>query len=701
MPYDKPHSPIKFLLFSLLILSLTLGVGAQETTETSAPAEGYEAIPVEVANHAEDWPLANQDYSNTRAATTSNINSDTVDELEVAWSFPIPGRALYGAAASAPVISAGVVYFQDLESNVFAIDLLSGEVLWEQMYENVVVGPNGPGIGYEKVYVISSVNSFAALDIETGSEVWSVSTGERAAGAFQPYAYGGFVYYGTRAGDIQNSESRGYAGGASGYIMALNPDTGETVWEFQTVEEGFWGNPEVNSGGGVWFPPAIDTQTQLTFWGTGNPAPFPGTFDYPNASSREEENLYTNSLLALQYDSGELFWYNHVNPNDLFDLDFQLSPMLATITLEGQQREVVIGSGKLGEVVTVDRETGETIWRTEVGIHQNDNLTEIPAGETVTVYPGTLGGVETPMAYADGVVFVPVLNLPTEHSPTGFDAETGTEALENLSTPAGQGTSEVVALDAATGQILWSHEFDNDMYGGATVVGDLVFVATFNGMIYALNRASGEIEWSYQASGGINAWPAVADNTIVWPIGAGESPELLALRLPFDEEADEPVGEAATSEITPDATEPEATAEMTAETTAESTQEMTPETTEPAPTATPSAEDGEASAPEPQNVGDPQQGQQLFNNLEGEQACSECHVVRGGGGGIGPSLADLPAEAGNRVEGLSAEEYTRQSILHPNEYILEGYADGVMPTTYSEILSEQQVNDLVAYLLSL
>jgi outer membrane protein assembly factor BamB len=141
--------------------------------------------------------------------------------------------------------------------------------------------------------------------------------------------------------------------------------------------------------------------------------------------------------------------------------------------------------------------------------------------------------VETPMAYADGVVYAPVLNLPTVHSPTGDGAYTGNQALNfaNEQTQFGEGTSELVALDAATGEILWTHPFEMDNYGGATVVNDLVFTATFDGMIYALDRATGEEVWSYQAPGGINAWPAVVGDTIIWAAGFGDTPTLIALRL--------------------------------------------------------------------------------------------------------------------------------------------------------------------------
>lgn len=502
------------------------------------PTQGQDGadIPPEIADNSQEWPLAHQNYGNHRAAVNSPINSSNVNTLGEAWSFAIPGRASFGAAASAPVIADATVYLQDLESNVFALNLDDGSMIWEQMYNNPVIGPNGPAIGYGRVYVASGVTGFAALDMASGEEVWQVdTTEERPTGAIQGYVFDNKVFLTTQAGVAgeEGSGVRGYEGGRSGHIYALNPENGETIWEFQTVEDDFWGNEELNSGGGVWFSPAIDTEDGLTFWGTGNPAPFPGTVDFPNASSREEPNLYANSLIALNADSGELAWYNYVNPDDLFDLDVQVSPMLATVTVDGEARELLIGSGKLGDIIAVDSSTGETVWRTPVGIHQNDDVTEIPEGITIEVYPGVLGGVETPMAYADGTIYAPVLNLPSPYDATGFGATNGSEALANVNdrTNIGSGTSELVAVDADTGIILWSTSFEAENYGGATVVNDLVFTATADGVIHALLRETGEEVWSYQLPGGVNAWPAVSGDTIVWPAGLGEDAALVALRL--------------------------------------------------------------------------------------------------------------------------------------------------------------------------
>lgn len=504
----------------------------------SAQSDNLPVIPPEVEQAADEWPLANRDYANTRAVLDAGISSENVAALDVAWAFDIPGIGAWGAAATTPLIAGGVVYFQDLQSNVFALDFETGDMIWGKLYNRAVLGPNGPGIGYGRVFISSDIDNFAALDITTGEELWTKNTEGRPTGAIQPYVYGGHVYITTQAGVAGEGEQNyaGYMGGTSGHIYALDPDNGETVWEFQTVEEGFWGNPELNSGGGVWYPPGIDVEAGVTFWGVGNPAPFPGTVDYPNATSRPGPNLYTNAMLALDAESGEMLWYNQVKPHDLFDLDFHISPILTTVEIDGAERQLAIGSGKLGRVVAIDRDTGETVWDTEVGVHQNDNLQEIPEDEATIVYPGQLGGVENPMSLADNVIYAVAVNLGTPFTATGWEAEAGPDSVPRSEGRMDQreGTSDVVALDVVTGEIIWETQLKTVSFAGTTVVNDLVFVATLDGIIYALDRESGDIIWEYAAPGGINGLPAVTGDTIIFPVGIGSNPVLLALRVQGD-----------------------------------------------------------------------------------------------------------------------------------------------------------------------
>jgi outer membrane protein assembly factor BamB len=308
-----------------------------------------------------------------------------------------------------------------------------------------------------------------------------------------------------------------YTGGDRGVLHALDAETGEVVWSFDTVDsDDVWGNPDVNSGGGAWYTPAVDVEAGIVYWGIANPAPFAGTPEHPNGSSRPGPNLYTNSVVALDVATGEMLWHHQVFPHDLFDRD-HVHTLLADVGGE----TAVISAGKGGVVLRHDPQTGDELWRTEVGIHRNDDLTELD-GPT-DVWPGTYGGVLTPPSTADGVIYVATLNAPTEMHP---------DKTSSIGSELGTAPGEVVAVDAADGRVLWATEVDGDPLGGATVVGDLVLTATYQGQIYALAREDGRIVRRIEAPGGINGWPAIAEDRILWPVGMASPPSLVAYGLP-------------------------------------------------------------------------------------------------------------------------------------------------------------------------
>jgi outer membrane protein assembly factor BamB/plastocyanin len=501
------------LLLSILILIAIVLPALAESSGTSV------GIPPEVTQYSKDWPLPNKDYSNTRATNDSGINSGNINDLGVAWTFKIPGTGRSGGGASNPIILGDTVYFQDLKGNVFALDLQTGNTKWSNLFNSSAVeGPNGPVVGWGKVFIAKDIENMTALNSSNGEELWSIrlSNVSTTGVDIQPTIYDGMVYTSTvpGTGDVF------YAPGGIGVLYALDQNTGEVLWNFSTVyPNDLWGHPEVNSGGGAWYNPAIDVETGITFWGIGNPAPWPGTFNWPNGTSRPGPNLYTNSILAIDHMNGSMLWYNQVYPHDLFDLDFQIPPILASANVSGKQQNIVMGAGKMGRVYAFNRSTGSILWVTVVGKHENDQLGVLPNGTTTEVYPSSLGGVETPMAYADGVVYVANNDLASYYTPTG-------RAGSNLST----GKGGITAIQAETGQILWSKKFDTLNVGAATVINDLVFTATYKGNIYAFKKDTGERVWKYTAPAGINGWPAIAGDIIIWPAGVGNA-TLIAFKL--------------------------------------------------------------------------------------------------------------------------------------------------------------------------
>ena len=489
-------------------------------------------IPPELTDFANDWPAPQQNLAAHRRATDSPINAENVSEMGVAWTAPVEAAGAFGGMTAQPIIVDDTVYVQDMESNIFAYDRASGELRWERQYGIPSAGPNGVAIGYGMIYGgLGDTGEAVALDAGTGEQVWRTDlTNNPGMGVdMAPIVYNNTVYISTVPG---NSDSF-YEGGQSGTLYALDAQTGAILWPFNTTTDNLWGNPAINSGGGLWYPPSVNEDGHL-FFGVGNPGPWPGLVafgtPFPNGSSRPGPNDYTNSVVSLDAQTGSLRWYYNAQPHDLFDLDFQNTPVLATVELGGIERELVIGSGKAGTVLAADASTGAILWETEVGMHQNDDLQEIPEGETIRVYPGTLGGVETAIAFGDDTVFVPIVNRWNEYT-----------SLEQAGEqPITEATGELIALNATDGSVKWQVDLPQMALGAATVVNDLVFTATLDGMVRAFDVESGDEVWTYQANAGINAQLAVAGDLLIVPaagplLGGPEGietrPEVVALKL--------------------------------------------------------------------------------------------------------------------------------------------------------------------------
>jgi outer membrane protein assembly factor BamB len=466
-------------------------------------------VPPEFATET-NWPIEGGDLKATRLAAGSSISSETVSTLGVAWSFPIAAAGSFGALVANPVIVDGVVFTQTGVSDVFANDLATGEVKWQKIYNEQVPtgGPNGVAAAYGNIYyAVGGAAQVVAVNAETGEDVWSVFiTGPRKEGIdMAPAVYDGVVYISTIPGNVEAF----YQGGQRGVIHGLDANTGQVLWYFDTTVDNLWGNSMVNSGGGIWHPPSFD-EDGFSYYGIGNASPYPGTAEFPNASSRPGDNDYANNILKIDPSTAGLVWAHNVNPSDVYDLDNQLTPVLTSWTSDtGYETKLAITSGKHGFVVAVDPTVGEEIWRTPVGKHQNElQDSGVPEGETLEVYPGTLGGVETPFAVADGRVILPVLNLATVYS--------GSQ-IESVDITAGSG--EIVALDVTNGSVLWATEIPTGLYGGATVANDVVFTGGLDGVLRGYNTADGSQIFSYQTTAGINTSFAISGDYLIVPAG--------------------------------------------------------------------------------------------------------------------------------------------------------------------------------------
>jgi outer membrane protein assembly factor BamB len=478
------------------------------------------------------WPMANHDYDNSRAAVAANIFADNVHTLGIAWSFDIPQIEPLFAPAGSPLVLDGVVYYQDLQSSVHALDLFSGELVWQQEYNQPVYGPAGPAIGYGKVFVQVS-SSLRALDLFTGEELW-ITELNGMGGSHQPYVFDGKVFTSTRQLD---PELDGNEPAQSGWFYAINQESGEIIWQQPAVEGNIWGDTEINTRGGSWFSPAIDPQRGTSYWGTGKLVQMPGDDGLQPLVGPKNGNLYAHSVISLSLDTGDLTWATRLNPAPRYGHGLEMPPLLIRLEREEEEAlEIVVGAGRAGRIMALERRSGEMIWQIQVGRQQNIYLEALPADRTIQIFPGLYGGIVSPMAFADGTIYAAVNEFPVEYFQEIEQAEE--EDLPQIpplsppptETPLG-GRSQLVAIDAATGAILWTVDLSSMNFGGITIVNDLLFTTTFDGALYAYIRQSGENIWAAQAPEGLLSLAAVSGDSVVLAALGGEQPFLFGLRL--------------------------------------------------------------------------------------------------------------------------------------------------------------------------
>ena len=499
------------LYLAVPLAAALAAVGLATARAASSPSAG--ALPPDAAAFSQQWPAFNLDLANTRATTASLIDSTNVATLKPKWRFKLTGEGAFGSFASTPIALGETVFLQDLDSNVYALNRSTGALEWKHLFKSSSVGPNGVAYGYDKLFGATETSAFA-LDPTDGHVLWTRKLTRNAKEGIDmaPTVFNDTVLVSTIPGNAKSF----YAGNGDGIVYALDAQTGKTKWSFNTISDGarLWGNAKVNSGGGLWYPPAVDASGRV-FLAVANPAPYPGTSRYPNGSSRPGPDLYTDSLVALDGSTGKLLWYRQVISHDVRDYDLEDSPVIGTIPVNGTPTEVVFAAGKMGRVYAFTAADGKQLWQRPVGTHVNDTGL-LPAKRSTLVLPGTLGGVETPMAYDGTSLYVPVVNLGFTFTPSS-------------SKPAGKagfagGTGELVALNPSNGSVQWQRKFPSAVYGAATVSNDVVFTSTLSGKVYALSTRDGSTLWSAQAPSGVNGFAAIDGDNLLVGAGAPGSP---------------------------------------------------------------------------------------------------------------------------------------------------------------------------------
>jgi outer membrane protein assembly factor BamB/predicted lipoprotein with Yx(FWY)xxD motif len=487
------------LLVTAVALAACGGKSSTTTTHKTPPAASPSALSTA-------WSLPGADLNNTRHVG-GPINASNVSTLGVAWTDPIKATAAFGVYASTPVVSGGVMYTQDLQSNVQAINLQSGKVLWTTKYNSANNGPDGVNVADGTVFGATATSAFA-LRASTGKQIWikRLTRNANEGVDMAPGYHNGTVYVSTVP---CTGSAVCYTGNGQAILWALDGSSGATRWKWDEVPTNLWSSAHtnINSGGGLWDPPTFDGHGNL-YVGVSNPGPFPGTAKYPWGSSRPGPDLYTDSIVKLDENTGKLQWYYQLTPHDIYDWDMENSPILATA---GGQK-LVIDGGKAGILVAVNAQTGKLVWKRPVGVHnghdlyaEHDQTSKLHTPEVVE--PGDVGGIESQLASNGTTVFAAVNNLPETYSGPAF----ANEKLPDFN----KGTGDLVAVNEATGRVEWDDKLPSSPYGAVTVANDVVFTTTFNGTLYAFNASTGAELWHTALGSKTNAPVAVSGDTVL------------------------------------------------------------------------------------------------------------------------------------------------------------------------------------------
>jgi alcohol dehydrogenase (cytochrome c) len=495
------------LLMAAALLAAGCSSGKPATANSAASSTPAFTPAPGGAAPSGSWPYPNGDLDNTRDAVGSTISAANVSQLQEAWTFPLTGQhtavAGVGSLTMSPVVVNGVVYIQDMQANVYALDLATGKLRWEYSVNTPELGgpgPDGVAVADGRVYGDSAHTVFA-LSAATGKPAWidrSLLTSGQGAFDIQPQVVAGRVYLGSSLGK----------GTGGGILLALDAVTGKVLWKFNTmVGSDIAVQADQVGAGGTWEPPLVGSDGSVTF-GIGNPYESPAT-----AIAHPARLLYSDSAVNLDAATGRLRWYYQALPNDFQDHDLQTSPIAASIN----GTPVIIAAGKMGYVYAINAQTGALLWKTPVGVHNghdNDGLLALEHNlhltAPVTIEPGPLGGVLSNPAVADDTVYASTVDEPVTYTKL-------TQILGG-STPSIP-TGEIEALNLATGAVEWDTKLPEMALGAATVSNDLVFSTLYGGELIALNRATGAIVYRHQLPTTTNAPLVVAGNTVIVSAG--------------------------------------------------------------------------------------------------------------------------------------------------------------------------------------
>ena len=545
MIVTRPH----FVALCLLLVAPPFA-GAQVTFDRLLHAD----------EEPHNWLTYSGTYASGRHSGLDQISAANVDQLELRWVFQAQSLQVF---ETSPLVVDGIMYLTQAPNTAVALDARLGRVYWT--YEHTPSPESRPCCGRvnrglailgDTLFMATIDAQLIAIDAVTGQPIWQAAVADPAAGyamTLAPLVIKDKVVVSVAGGEF----------GIRGFIAAYDAETGSEAWRFYTIpgpgEPGHetWPSDSdawMHGGSSAWLTGSYDPDLNLIYWGIGNPGP-----DF-NPAQRLGDNLYSDSVVALDADTGEIQWHFQFTPNDPYDYDSVQIPVLVDYPAnDGSTLHLMLFTNRNGFFYVLDRATGQFVngvpfvdvnWAE--GLDDNGRPVQTPQPPGAVVYPGVSGGTNwyspsysptTRMFYIPawegyGTVFTPAESV---YRPgRGFGGGTvdlaempplGRGPINDWTETAGRGS--VIALDPSTGEEQWTFEMtDVTTSGILTTASGLLFTGGREGHFHALDASSGELLWRTSLGGQIANGPIAyaVDGTQYVAVAAGHGLFVFALR---------------------------------------------------------------------------------------------------------------------------------------------------------------------------
>jgi alcohol dehydrogenase (cytochrome c) len=510
------------MMFRLLALTLTMFWAVASAQYSPVTAERL------LNPEPENWLHYRGTYDGWGYSTLDQITADNVSSLVPVWSF---STGVTEGHQAPPIVNDGMMFVTTPENQVIALDVASGDLVWRYRRslppETTRVHPTNRGVGLwgDNLYLATLDAYVVALEAATGEVLWERKLAETAHGYYMtlaPLVVDGLIMVGVSGGER----------GVRGFIEALDAESGDTVWKTFTVpgpgepgNETWPGDTWERGGASIWITGSYDPEQRISYWGTGNGAPWTG-------DTRPGDNLYATSLIAVEIDGGEIVGHYQYQPNDSWDWDEVSAPFLLNVTHEGREVMAALNVARNGFIYLLDRTDGRLDFIDAVPYVYNNvylgfeedgrpiyDQDRIPGLGRVTEFcPSLWGGKDWPPAAYNpttGMIYIPanenhcgaIEGLAVEYVPgSGYTGARTQFWITEGATHIG----ELQAWNVNTMERAWTVEFESHNWGPVlTTAGNLVLMGGTNDRYFrAFHAETGELLWEHRTNSGVTGVPS-------------------------------------------------------------------------------------------------------------------------------------------------------------------------------------------------